>query len=67
MPCSTCRERRPSLGADGLGTSRLGEMTTEEQAMVFQGDADYHKQPKDEMDDEYIAKILATNIDFTLL
>ena len=42
-------------------------MTTEKQVMVFQGDADYHTQPEDEMDDEYIAKILSTNIDFTLL
>jgi len=34
---------------------------------MFQGDAGYGVRSEDEMDDEYIAKILSTNLDFTLI
>lgn len=36
-------------------------------AYMFQHDAGYGLRSEDEMDDEYIAKILSTNIDFTFI
>jgi len=53
------------VSASGDGEERESSMS--ENVMMFARDKDYHRQPEDEMDDEYIAKILSTNIDFTLL
>jgi len=53
------------VSSEGGGES--GVASDESEDLMFAGDKDYHTRPEDEMDDEYIAKILSTNIDFTLL